>query len=1064
VRFSHFFIDRPIFASVIAIILLIVGGVSYAGLPVAQYPEIAPPNIVVRASFPGADAETIAATVATPIEQQVNGVEDMLYMSSYSTSDGNMALTITFRLGTDLDKAQVLVQNRVAIAIPRLPDPVQRLGVTTLKSTPDLMMVVHMLSPDDTYDQLYVSNYARDYVRDELLRINGVGDLIIFGERQYSLRVWLDPEKLATFGLTSSDVVKAIQEQNVQVSGGALGQEPVPKQNAFQITVTTQGRLEDPRQFREIIVRSTSDGRLVRVQDVARVELGAQDYFTNSYLNGKPAVALALYQRPNTNALQAAKEIIAKMERLKKDFPAGLEYRIVYNPTQFISDSIDAVYHTIGEAILLVVLVIILFLQSWRSAIIPIVAIPVSLIGTFAVMAAFGFSINNLTMFGMVLAIGIVVDDAIVVVENVERNVRKGLSPRDAAHETMDEVATALIAIALVLSAVFIPTAFIPGLSGEFYRQFALTIAVSTMISAFLSLTLSPALAALLLRPHTADKSQFLLARLGRTLAGGFNRGFERMSGGYANTVGIVTRRKAIMLPLYGLLLGATVWVTGHVQLGFIPTLDQGYGIIVAQLPDGSSLSRTDEVTRRISEIALKVPGVRDAVAFAGFSAATFTNATNSAAVFVPFKPFDERVKTGRDGNTIIKELNQRLHEIQEAFIIVISPPPVRGIGTAGGFKFETQNRNSADVRSVLAAAYELMDRARQDPKLSGVFTTFSANSPQIYLQIDRQKAQMLNVPIGNIFEVLQDNLGVAYVNDFNLFGRVFQVRAQADQSFRIDVDDINRLRVRSSTGALVPMGTLVEVQETSGPELVQRYNMYTSVPLQGNPGPGVSSDVALTEMEKLADEVLPRGMSHEWTDLAFQERSTGSTAIFVFMLSVVFVFLVLAAQYESWALPLAIVLIVPMSVLSALSGVLLRGMDNNILTQIGLVVLVGLAAKNAILIVEFAREAETRGLDPVAAAVEACRLRLRPILMTAMAFTLGVVPLATALGAGAEMRRALGTAVFFGMLGVTIFGLFLTPVFFVSIRFFVIRFSTRGRRLLPVRAEVLAEQQGVGE
>ena len=1047
-RFSHFFVDRPIFATVLAIVLVIVGSVAYSGLPVAQYPEIAPPTIVVRASYPGANADTVAATVATPIEQEVNGVEGMLYMSSYSTGDGNMSLTITFKLGTDLDKAQVLVQNRVAIATPRLPDDVKRLGVTTLKSSPDLMMVVHMLSPDNTYDQLYVSNYARNNVRDELLRLNGVGDLTIFGERQYSLRVWLDPEKFASFGLTAGDVTRAIQEQNIQVSGGALGQEPTPSNGAFQITVTTQGRLEDPRQFRQIIVRSTPDGHLVRVQDVARVELGSQDYLTNSYLGGKPAVALVIFQRPNTNALQAATEITQTMQRLKENFPPGIDYTIVYNPTEFISQSVDAVYHTLFEAVLLVVLVILVFLQNWRTAIIPIIAIPVSLIGTFAVMQAFGFSLNNLTLFGMVLAIGIVVDDAIVVVENVERNISQGQSPRDASHETMDEVGTALIAIALVLSAVFVPTAFIPGLSGQFYRQFALTIAVSTLISAFLSLTLSPALAAFLLRPHAKEASRNPLARFGTFLANSFNSGFDRMADFYARVVGILVRRKSIMLPIYGLLIGATVWVATLVPQGFIPTLDQGYAIIVAQLPDGASLSRTDAVTRRISDIVRATPGAANAVAFAGFSAATFTNATNSAAIFVPFKPFEERVAAGQSAASIIKDLTTRLQVIQEAFIIVIPPPPVRGIGNAGGFKMQLQDRNSAEVGQVLARAYELMGRARQDDKLSRVFTTFSASSPQVYLDIDRQKAQLLNVPIANIFEALQDNLGVAYVNDFNAFGRVYQVRAQADQRFRLDTEDLNRLRVRSSTGALVPMGTLAEAREISGPNLVQRYNMYVSVPLQGDAAPGVSSGKALSEMESLAKQVLPRGMAYEWTELAFQQRATGNTAIFVFSLSVVFVFLVLAAQYESWALPLAIVLIVPMSVLAALGGVLLRGMDNNILTQIGLVVLIGLAAKNAILIVEFAREAEIRdGKDPISAAVEACRLRLRPILMTALAFTLGVVPLVTATGPGAEMRQALGTAVFFGMIGVTLFGLFFTPVFYVAIRTVVLWMSKPRRR-----------------
>lgn len=1035
-RFAHFFVDRPIFASVLSILLVLVGAIAFRGLPVAQYPEIAPPTIVVRAIYPGANAETIAATVATPLEQEINGVENMLYMSSNSTSDGQMALTITFRLGTDLDAAQVLVQNRVSIATPRLPEEVRRLGVTTRKSSPDLMMVVHMLSPDDSYDQLYVSNYARNAVRDQLLRLDGVGDLILFGERQYSLRIWLDPEKLATFGLTSGDVVNAIREQNVQVSGGALGQEPAPSDNAFQLVVTTQGRFEDPRQFRGIIVRATPDGRLVRVQDVARVELGAQDYVTNSYLNGKPAVALAIFQRPGTNALDASSQIIGTMERLKADFPPGVEYRIVYNPTEFIEASVQAVYHTLFEAVALVVLVVLIFLQSWRTAIIPIIAIPVSLIGTFAVMSAFGFSLNTLTLFAMVLAIGIVVDDAIVVVENVERNIAMGMSPRDAAHETMDEVGAAVLAISVVLAAVFIPTAFIPGISGQFYQQFALTIAVSTIISAFNSLTLSPALAAILLKPHSHEPPRSLLGRLGAGFAGAFNRGFDKAANGYAWTVGKVVRRKLIVLPIYAGLVAGTVWIAGAVPRGFIPPLDRGYAIVAIQLPDGASLSRTDAVVKRASEIIAATPGVAGTVAFAGFSGATFTNASNAAAIFVTFDPFEKRLAAGQGAPVIIGQLFGRLQAIQEAFIIAIPPPAVPGIGNSGGFRMQIQERTGAEVERVLAAAQQMMVRARGNPHVTGVFTTFSANSPQVFLEIDREKARILNVPISAIFETLQVNLGTAYVNDFNAFGRVYQVRAQADQRFRVEQEDINKLRVRASTGALVPMGTLVQIRDVTGPDLVQRYNMYVSVPLQGDAAPGVSSGVALDAMERLARETLPQGTSFEWTELALQERQTGNTAIFIFALSVLLVFLVLAAQYESWSLPLAIILIVPMAVLSALAGVMLRGMDNNILTQIGLVVLVGLAAKNAILIVEFAKQREVAGDDPIAAVVEAARLRLRPILMTAFAFILGVVPLVIAEGPGAEMRQALGTAVFFGMTGVTLFGLILTPVFYVAIRF----------------------------
>jgi hydrophobic/amphiphilic exporter-1 (mainly G- bacteria), HAE1 family len=1049
-RFAHFFVDRPIFATVLSVLLLLVGGIAYTQLPVAQYPEIAPPTIVVRASYPGADAQTVAATVATPLEQEINGVEDMLYMSSYSTADGSMSLTITFKLGTNLDQAQVLVQNRVAIATPRLPEEVRRLGITTRKSSPDLMMVVHMLSPDDSYDQLYVSNYARNNVRDILLRLDGVGDLTIFGERQYSLRVWLDPEKLASFGMTSGDVVRAIQEQNVQVSGGALGQQPAPTDNAFQLIVTTQGRFEDPRQFRQVIVRATEDGRLVRVQDVARVELGAQDYVTNSYLNGKPAVALAIFQRPGTNALDAAKQITDTMSRLKADFPPGITYNVVYNPTEFIAESVNEVYKTLFEAVALVVLVVIVFLQSWRTAIIPIVAIPVSLVGTFAVMQLLGFSLNTLTLFGMVLAIGIVVDDAIVVVENVERNIALGMSPREAAHKTMDEVGTALIAIALVLTAVFVPTAFIPGISGQFYRQFALTIAVSTIISAFNSLTLSPALAALLLKPHSHERPRNPLVRLGSAFANGFNRGFDATANGYARTVAFAARRKLLVWPLYLALIGGTVWIANTVPRGFIPVLDQGYAIVVVQLPDGASLSRTDAVTLRASQIMQETPGVKSAVAFAGFSGATFTNASNAAAIFASFEPFEERLKHGLTANAIIGQLFQRMQAIEEAFIIAIPPPPVRGLGNAGGFRLQVQERTGSEVGRVLAATRELMVRARSNPNLVGVFTTFSASSPQVYLEIDRQKARILNVPISNIFETLQVNLGSSYINDFNAFGRVYQVRAQAEQQFRLEESDINRLRVRSATGALVPLGTLVEIRNVSGPDLIQRYNMYTSVPLQGNAAPGVSSGTALDAVEQLARETLPQGISTEWTELAYQERQTGNTAIFIFALSVLLVFLVLAAQYESWSLPLAIILIVPMAVLSALAGVMLRGQDNNILTQIGLIVLVGLAAKNAILIVEFAKQREDElGEDPVAAVVEAARLRLRPILMTAFAFILGVVPLVIATGPGAEMRQALGTAVFFGMLGVTFFGLVLTPVFYVTIRQIVLRM---GRKKSPAR------------
>ncbi|MBK1864924.1 efflux RND transporter permease subunit [Aestuariivirga sp. YIM B02566] len=1037
-RFSHFFVDRPIFATVLSLVLLIVGGIAYTQLPIAQYPEIAPPTIVVRASYPGADADTVAKTVATPIEQEINGVEGMLYMSSYSTADGAMTLTITFKLGTDLDQAQVLVQNRVSIAEPRLPEEVRRLGVVTAKSSPDLMMVVHMLSPDETYDQLYVSNYARSRVRDVLLRLDGVGDLIIFGEREYSLRIWLDPDKLTAYGMTAADVVQALREQNVQVSGGSIGAPPNPGDNAFQYTVTTQGRFEDARQFRYIIVKSTDAGRLIELQDVARIELGAKDYVTNSYLSGKPAVALGIFQRPGTNALASADEIMATMERLKADFPPGLAYQIVYNPTEFISESIDEVYKTIIEAAILVVIVVLVFLQSWRTAIVPIVAIPVSLIGTFAVLYAFGFSLNMLTLFGLVLAIGIVVDDAIVVVENVERNIGLGFDPATAAHRTMNEVGAAVIAISLVLIAVFVPTAFIPGISGQFYLQFAITIAVATVISAINSLTLSPALAALLFRPHSHTQPRFIVTRWINAAANGFNRGFDWVSELYGKIVRfLVGKWLALigMLAIFAGLMVATVYALQTTPRGFIPTMDQGYAIVVVQLPEGASLARTDQVIQRASKIIATTPGVTDAVAFAGFSGATFTNASNSGVVFARFDSFENRLKEGHNANAIIGALYGRLQEIQEAFIIAVPPPPIRGIGNSGGFKIQLQERDSADVRRVLGLAYGMMQQANQTPGLTGVYTTFSASSPQLFLEIDRDKARMLNVPIPNIFDTLSINLGTSYVNDFNAFGRVYQVRAQADQAHRLERDDILRLKVRSATGALVPMGTLVAIRDVTGPSLIQRYNMYVSVPLQGNAAPGVSTTTALDLMEGLAAKTLPQGTSFEWTELSLQERQTGNTAIFIFGLSVLFVFLALAAQYESWVLPFAIILIVPLSILAALVGVNLRGLDNNILTQIGLIVLIGLAAKNAILIVEFARQAEERGANAVDAVVEACRLRLRPILMTAFAFILGVVPLMLATGPGAEMRESLGTAVFSGMLGVTFFGLFLTPVFFVALR-----------------------------
>ena len=1038
-RFAHFFVDRPIFATVISLLLIIVGSIAYVELPVAQYPEIAPPTIVVRTSYPGADPQTIADTVSTPIEQEINGVEDMLYMSSYSSADGAMTLTITFKLGADLDKAQVLVQNRVAVALPRLPQEVQRLGVTTAKSSPDLMMVVHILSPTGRYDQLYTSNYARNRLRDVLVRLPGVGDIQVFGERQYAMRIWLDPEKLSAYGMTASDVVAALRGQNVQVSGGSIGAPPAGSDNSFQYTVRTEGRFSDTRQFRYVIVKSAPDGRLVKLEDVARIELGAQNYVTNSYLNNNPAVALGIFARPGTNALETAEEIKTIMEEQAKLFPPGLEYRIVYDTTEFVADSINEVYRTIAEAAILVAIVVLVFLQSWRTAIIPIVAIPVSLIGTFAFLAAFGMSLNMLTLFGLVLAIGIVVDDAIVVVENVERNLAKGMSPRQAAHVTMDEVGTAVIAISLVLIAVFVPTAFIPGISGEFYKQFAVTISIATAISALNSLTLSPALAALILKKHDhAPEKRNILSRFGAGMADGFNRGFDAMSRGYAALVRLTVRSRtglAVAMVAFAGLLGATWLISSKVPSGFIPLMDQGYAIVVVQLPDGSSLERTDAVIRKVADIARNTPGVGNAVEFAGFNGATFTNASNAGVVFTPFKPFEERLKTGDTANKIIGALFQNVQSVGEAFIIAIPPPPVRGIGNSGGFKMQIMDQENASMTRALTLARQMMVAANQTPGLTGVFTTFSDSNPEFYLEIDRDKAQFLNVPMPNVFETLSTNIGISYVNDFNAFGRVYQVRAQADMQFRMEREDLLDLKVRSATGALVPLGTLADIRDSSGPALVQRYNMYVSVPIQGNAVPGVSTGEAIQKMEALADEMLPPGTTFEWTELAYQETNTGGSAVWIFALSVVFVFLALSAQYESWVLPLAIILIVPLAVLGALIGVFLRGMDNNVLTQIGFVVLIGLAAKNAILIVEFARQAQDEGKSAAEAAIEASHLRLRPILMTAFAFILGVLPLAIAQGPGAEMRQSLGTAVFSGMLGVTIFGLLLTPAFYVLLR-----------------------------
>ena len=1040
-NFSHFFIDRPIFAGVISIVITLVGVIALSTLPIEQYPQIAPPTIQVTTNYPGANARVVSETVATPIEQQVNGVENMLYMSSQSTSDGNMTLSITFKLGTNLDTAQVLVQNRVAIAIPVLPQEVQRIGVTTKKQSPDITMVVHLVSPDGSLDSLFTSNYALLQVRDELARVDGVGDINVFGAREYSMRIWLDPNKVSSRGLTAQDVVTAIQEQNVQVAAGIIGQPPVPKgATAFQYTVSTQGRLADEREFGEIIIKTGADGQVTRVRDVARVELAARDYTVNSQLGGKPATAIAIFQLPGSNALATSAAVRAKMAELKQRFPAGLDYTIVYDPTVSVRESINEVQKTLFEAIALVVLVVLVFLQTWRAAIIPLIAIPVSLIGTFAAMSAFGFSINNISLFGLVLAIGIVVDDAIVVVEAIEHHIEDGLSPRDAARKAMTEVGGALVAIALVLCSVFVPTAFISGITGIFFRQFALTIAVSTAISALNSLTLSPALAALLLRPTGAKKDPF--QRILDGSVGWFFRGFNKVfawsSNAYGKTVGRLTRLAAVVLLIYVGLLVLTGLGFKVVPGGFLPTQDRGYAIAYAQLPDASSLDRTQSVVDKISKIAHETPGILNTVEFAGFNLFG-GNQTNTAAVFLPFKEFSERTNSEEGLPAIIAKMNARVRaEIPEALVVIFPPPPVSGIGNAGGYKLFIQDRGNAGLEELQAQAFAMTRKANQTAGLTNNLTTFRANVPQLWLDVDRVKAKSMNVPLSNIFGTLQTYLGSSYVNDLTLFGRTYRVTAQADSEFRLKPDDIRLLKTRNSAGGIVPLGSVSTVQEVSGADKITRYNMFPAADLSGQPAPGASTGDALTAIDRIAKDTLPTSFTTDWTEIALQQKLAGNSAIYIFPLCVLFVFLLLSALYESWSLPLAIILIVPMCLFSAIGGVWLRSMENNILTQIGFVVLVGLACKNAILIVEFAKQIEDRDKkDRFAAAVEAARLRLRPILMTSFAFIFGVLPLMLSKGAGAEMRQALGTAVFFGMLGVTGFGLFLTPVFYVVIMWF---------------------------
>ncbi len=1058
-NFSKFFISRPIFAAVLSLLILIAGAISLFQLPISEYPEVVPPTVVVRANFPGANPKVIGETVAAPLEQAITGVENMLYMSSQSTADGKLTLTITFALGTDLDNAQVQVQNRVTRTQPKLPEEVTRIGITVDKASPDLTMVVHITSPDQRYNMLYLSNYAILNIKDELARLGGVGDVQLFGMGDYSLRVWLDPNKTASRNLTATDVVTAIREQNRQVAAGALGAQPAPNDTSFQLSVNTQGRLVTEEEFENIVIRAGANGEITRLKDIARVELGSSQYALRSLIDNQPAVAIPIFQRPGSNAIDISNEVRAKMAELKQSFPEGMDYRIAYDPTVFVRGSIEAVVHTLFEALILVVLVVTLFLQTWRATIISLVAVPVSLIGTFAVMHLFGFSLNALSLFGLVLAIGIVVDDAIVVVENVERNIELGLEPFPATEKAMSEVTGPIIATALVLCAVFIPAAFISGLTGQFYKQFALTIAISTVISAFNSLTLSPALAAVLLKGHNAPKdgfSRFLDRMLGGWLFKPFNRFFDKASHGYVGTVRRVIRGSGIALFLYAGLMVLTWMGFAHTPTGFVPAQDKQYLVAFAQLPDAASLDRTEDVIKRMSDIAMKQPGVESAIAFPGLSINGFTNSPNNGIVFVTLKPFDERKDPSLSAGAIAGALNGKYSSIQEAYMAIFPPPPVQGLGTIGGFRLQVEDRGNLGYDELYKEVQNIITKSRGVPELFGLFTSYTVNVPQVDAAIDREKAKTHGVAISDIFDTLQIYLGSLYANDFNRFGRTYQVNVQAEQQFRQDEDQIGQLKVRNNKGEMIPLATFIKVSDTSGPDRVMHYNGFITAEINGNAAPGYSSGQAQAAIEKLLKDELPNGMTYEWTDLTYQQILSGNTALFVFPLCVLLAFLVLAAQYESWSLPLAVILIVPMTLLSAITGVIISGGDNNIFTQIGLIVLVGLACKNAILIVEFAKDKQQEGLDPLAAVLEACRLRLRPILMTSFAFIMGVVPLVMSSGAGAEMRHAMGVAVFSGMIGVTFFGLLLTPVFYVLIR----RFVERGEARKAAKALKLETQQ----
>jgi hydrophobe/amphiphile efflux-1 (HAE1) family protein len=1057
-QFSRFFIDRPIFAAVLSIVIFLAGGIAMFALPISEYPEVVPPSVVVRAVYPGANPRVLSEAVATPLEEQINGVENMLYMSSQSTSDGVLTLNVTFRVGTDVDLAQVQVQNRVAQALPRLPDEVRQLGVTTVKSSPNFIMVVHLLSPDNRYDITYLRNYALLQVKDVLARIPGIGQVEVFGGGDYSMRVWLDPGKVAARGLSAGDVVNAIREQNVQVAAGVLGAPPMPVPVDYQLTINARGRLTTEEEFGAIILKTGENGEITSLRDVARLELGAGDYALRSLLDGKEAVGIGIFQAPGSNALQLSNTVRATMDEVKQNFPQGVEYRIVYDPTVNVRDGIREVVITLLEAILLVVLVVVLFLQTWRASIIPLVAVPVSIVGTFAILLAFGFSINTLSLFGLVLAIGIVVDDAIVVVENVERNIEAGLSPRDAAHKAMDEVSRPIVAISLVLCAVFVPVAFLSGLTGEFYRQFALTIAFSTVISAINSLTLSPALSAILLKPRHAPPD-----RLTRWLDRGlgwlfrpFNRAFASGSARYGSTVNRVIRKSGIALAVYAGLLALTLFGFNQVPSGFVPTQDKQYLVAFAQLPDAATLDRTENVIRQMAEIGSQQPGVENAVQFPGLSINGFVNAPNAGIIFFTLKPFEERHGKDEYGLNIAGALNAKFAGIQDAFVAVFPPPPVNGLGQVGGFKLQLEDRAGLGETALNDATQALLAQAYQTPQLAGVFSGYRVNVPQLDVNVDREKVKHEGIVLTDLFQTMQAYLGSVYVNDFNKFGRTYQVKVQADAQFRATADNIAQLKVKNAEGAMIPLGSVVTVEQSHGPDQATRYNGYPSADINGGPAPGFSSGQAEAAIEGIMRDVLPNGVGYEWTDLTYQQKLSGNTAVFIFPLCVLLVFLVLAAQYESWSLPLAVILIVPMSLLCAIVGVWLTNGDNNIFTQIGFLVLIGLACKNAILIVEFARELHLQGMSRVEAALEACRIRLRPILMTSLAFIMGVLPLVFSSGAGAEMRHAMGVAVFSGMLGVTFFGLVLTPVFYVVIQSLVERRTARAQQfaLKPAHEE----------